>query len=295
MKLWIVSTLDQSPGTDRFVAAAQRRGHDVRRVHPQHMAVHMGGQAPFEFWEHGDRLDSPDGIFTRMGAAAPLRAFVLLRAALQLSVPVVNHPDGLTSARNKVLTAQILAARSIPTPETLAIGVRFRPEDLGKVLGPSPWVLKEAVGSKGSSVHLIHDEEELRRRLEGQAVPEGGWLLQHFVREAAGSDVRVLVVGGRALAAMKRTGKPGDFRSNLHQGGHGAPFPLDDDLARLAEAATEALGLEVAGVDVLETDSGYQVLEVNGSPGLAGISDALGRDLSEELVAYLEARWQGPC
>lgn len=292
MKLWVVSTLTQSPGTELVLDSARRRGHDVRRVHPLHVGVLMGGQATFGFWEDGQRLEPPDGIFTRMGAVAPLRAFVLLRAALHLSIPVINHPDGLTWARNKILTAQRLVARGLPCPETLAISANLRASEVEAALGPGPWVLKEAVGSKGASVHLVHDHREMKAILRDNPMPEGGWLVQRFIREAAGSDLRVLVIGGRARAAMRRRGKPGDFRSNLHQGGQGEPYELHPEICDLAESAAAALGLSVAGVDILESDTGLQVLEVNGSPGFAGITGALERDLAGELLEFLEAEWR---
>ncbi len=294
MNLWVVSTLSQSPGTELVLDAARRRGHEVRLVNPLEVGVCMGGQAPFGFWQGGQPLPRPEGIFTRMGAIAPLRAFVMLRAAMHASIPVINPPDSLAWARNKVSTAQRLVARGLPCPETLALPAADAIGSVDAVLGPAPWVLKEAVGSKGASVHLVKDLDQVRDRLQSQPTPEGGWLLQRFIQESQGSDLRVLVLGGRARAAMRRRGKPGDFRSNLHQGGQAEAHPLESALCRLAEAAAAALELPVAGVDILESNDGLQVLEVNGSPGFAGITGALERDLASELWEFLEGEWSRP-
>ncbi|HRV81055.1 MAG TPA: hypothetical protein P5218_06460, partial [Planctomycetota bacterium] len=122
MNLWVVSTLKDSPGTELVIAAAKRAGHQVRRLHPLKVGLWMGKDPALGYLEDGAFLEPPDLMFTRMGAAAPIRAFLVLRVALNLPIPVVNHPDALLIARNKVLTGQVLAARGLPVPETLALG-----------------------------------------------------------------------------------------------------------------------------------------------------------------------------
>ncbi|MEZ6004070.1 MAG: RimK family alpha-L-glutamate ligase [Planctomycetota bacterium] len=289
MKLWVVSTLKDSPGTELVIKAAKQAGHDVRRLHPLKVGMWVGKDPSLGYMEDGRFLEPPDLIFTRMGAAAPIRAFLVLRIALHLPVPVINHPDALMIARNKVLTGQVLAGVGLPVPDTLILGEEQGSAEVLAALGEGPWVLKEAVGSKGAGVFLISDAEELDRRLKEVPESGGGWLVQRFLADAGGADIRVFLINGEARAAMKRQGKPGDFRSNLHLGGQGTPYELDAELREISERAARAIGLDTAGVDVVVTRDGYKILEVNGSPGFSGITGALGRNLAGELIEHLES------
>jgi ribosomal protein S6--L-glutamate ligase len=155
-------------------------------------------------------------------------------------------------------------------------------------LGEPPWVLKTTPGTKGEGVMLVESEAALEALAALLFSQKQRFLVQRFVRESAGSDVRVLFVGGRAVVAMRRQAALGEFRSNLHLGGTAEPFELTAELTDLAERSARCLGLEVAGIDLLLASGGPLVLEVNGSPGLAGIEDATGVDVSARVVRFLE-------
>jgi len=207
-----------------------------------------------------------------------------------LSVPVLNASVALWRSRDKLRALSLLAQAGLPIPATLGPGRVSLPAHIETHLGPPPWVVKLPEGSKGEGVFLVRGVEELEA-LRSKLPP--GFLVQAFIQESAGVDVRVLVVGGRALAAMRRTNSSGDFRSNLAQGGHGEAVTLTPNLEELALRATSVLGLDVSGVDFVESASGPLIVEVNGSPGLAGIESATGLDLSAEVVTFLERHVEG--
>jgi len=288
MKLWVLSHLVGSPGTRRVLDAARRAGHEVELIHPLDLALTTGSDLGVR--RVGTDLALPDLVFTRMGASSPPSSLNTLLHLEALGVPVVNAPRALWAARDKVRATSLLAARGLPVPASLVPGRHTTVAEVEQVLGPAPWVVKRPEGSKGEAVFLVEEPDEVLAHAAAGQAAEQPVLVQRFVAESSGVDLRVLVAGGRVLGAMRRRSGTDDFRSNLHQGGRGEPVAIDAGIRDVALAASAALGLEVAGVDLLEADEGPLVIEVNGSPGLAGIEDTTGTDLSCELIRILEER-----
>jgi ribosomal protein S6--L-glutamate ligase len=230
----------------------------------------------------------PDFVFTRLGSSAPPECFHVLEWLEARSVPCRNRADALRRTRDKATQMLGLVAGRLPLPPTALVG-RDSPLDpvLEALPGP-PWIVKLPVSTQGSGVILAESRRSLRSICDTLHATGQRLLVQGFVAEAAGADVRVLVVDGTARAAMRRRGRADEFRSNLHRGGSAEEAPLTPALVDVAERATAALGLHVAGVDLLESAEGPLVVEVNGSPGLEGISAATGRDVAAEVVSFLE-------
>ncbi len=291
MRIWALSHLEStSPGTRRFLAAARARGHEAELVHPLALDLAIGpvaGGARLAVDRAGAPAPLPDLCFTRMGSASPAAGLNALLQMEALGLPVVNAAAALWRTRDKVRSLALLAAAGLPVPASFVPGRDTDAAAVERALGPAPWVVKRLEGTKGEAVFLVDGADALAGLLAEAAEP---CLVQRFVREAAGTDLRALVVGGRVLGAMRRRSGTDDFRSNLHQGGRGEPVELDDATTDLALRAAATLGLEVAGVDLLESAAGPLVIEVNGSPGLAGIEDATGLALADGVVAHLEAR-----
>ena len=288
MRIWALTHLDATPATRRFLAAAEEAGHRATLVNPLAPGFQLDeGDCSRALLGSPDAL--PDLVFTRMGGSTPERGFDFLRALEALGVPGVNRSAALLLARDKIGSLGELARAALPVPATLVLGERTSMETVTERLGEPPWVLKTTPGTKGEGVMLVESEAAL----EALAAPLFGrnqrFLVQRFIRESAGSDVRVLVIGGRAIVAMRRQAAAGEFRSNLHQGGTAEPFELTAELTDLAERAARTAGLDVAGIDLLPAKGGPLVLEVNGSPGLAGIEDATGVDVSALVVRFLES------
>jgi ribosomal protein S6--L-glutamate ligase len=288
MRLWVLSQLVGSPGTQRFLDAAIARGHAARLLHPLDPDLALGQRGGLRL--AGEAVELPDLAFTRMGAASPAAGLNLLLQLEALGVPVVNSPLALWQSRDKVRSLVLLARAGLPVPASLVPGRTTRPAEIEAALGPPPWVLKRPEGAKGDGVSLVHSAEQLAGCGGAHTTPDEPHLVQRFVAESSGVDLRVLVVGGQVLGAMRRRSATGDFRSNLHQGGLGEPAEPTPEVAELALHAAATLGLEVAGVDLLEAREGPLLLEVNGSPGLAGIEDATGLPLAAGVVAFLERR-----
>jgi ribosomal protein S6--L-glutamate ligase len=284
MNILCLSVVPDSASTLLLAEAARRRGHEFSRQHPLALGVIL---ANGRISLLGDV--APDIVLTRMGGGTPGPAFDALFAVERAGFPIVNHPAALSLMRDKLRQSLALTAAGVPMPETACI----RPAELEKVLtslpGP-PWIVKTLEGHKGRGVMRLDSLASLRSALDlldgvGQRV-----LLQRYVEEAAGSDIRVFVLGGIARAAMRRQARGDDFRSNLHRGGTAEVVALDEELSKIAENAARVLGLEIAGVDILISKEGPLVLEVNGSPGLEGISGATGLDLAGEIIEFLVQR-----
>ena len=281
MKILVLSQLRGSPGTRTFLNAAREAGHDVELRSPLTMKVDVGGGLPRLA---GEAQARPDVVFTRMGSATPDVGFDVLEQFEAAEVPCVNRSAGLRTARDKIRCGLALARAGIPLPETVFGGPECDTAELIATLGPPPWILKRPIGTKGVGVLRVDSLESLPGVVDLLRSNGERFLLQRFVPEAARSDIRVLVVGGRAVGAMRRSARAGELRSNLHQGGRAESFELDSVVTELAERSATCLDLDVAGVDLIGSDAGYLVLEVNGSPGLAGIESVAGSGVVRAVV-----------
>jgi ribosomal protein S6--L-glutamate ligase len=222
----------------------------------------------------------------RIGASVTGPGLAIVRQLEAQGVPVVNGADAIARSRDKLRALQLLAAAGVAVPRTvLARGAR-EVADLVEHVGGLPAILKLIQGTQGVGVMIAHSTAEVESILStmwnlGQEI-----LLQEFVAESGGRDVRALVVGDRVVGAMRREAKTGEFRSNLHRGGEGTPIELPELYAQAAVRAASVLGLGVAGVDLLEADAGPIVLEVNSSPGFEGLERATGADIAGAIVTY---------
>lgn len=230
-----------------------------------------------------------------MGGSAPPAGFDAVHQLEAMGVPVVSRVAAVQGARDKIRSAQLLARAGLPLPATAVVGHGLPDlERLVEPLGPPPWIVKLPEGAQGMGVARVDSLPSLRTVVDMLQSLGQRLLVQHYVREASGLDIRVLVVGGQALAAMRRQSAGDEIRSNLHRGGTAEGLALTPQLTEIAVRAAEALGLDVAGVDMLPSRNGPVVAEVNGSPGLEGLEQATGVDLASEVVAYLERRNAAP-
>ena len=289
MKLWILSHLQGSPGNRLAVEAAAARGHDVTLVNP--LRVHLvpvpGAGAP---GLRGPDLGSgrPDAVLTRMGSSAPPEAVHVLEWLETTGVPCRNRSAAIRRTRDKTTQTLALGAAGLPLPPTALVAAEAPLEPVMEALPGPPWIVKLPVSTQGSGVVLVESRRSLRSVCDTLHATGQRVLVQGFIEEAAGADVRVLVIDGVARAAMRRRGREDEFRSNLHRGGTAEPVALTPALEDVAVRAAQALDLHIAGVDLLESRDGPLIVEVNGSPGLEGLSGATGRDLAGEVIAFVE-------
>lgn len=289
MKLAILSRNARLYSTKRLVEAARERGHVVRVLDPLRCYVRIAPGAMAIRYK-GKEIRELDAVIPRIGTSSTFYGTAVLRQLEMMGVYTPNSSDAVLRARDKLRSLQMLAAQGIDMPVTV---FGDNPDDTADVLaalGEPPHVIKLNEGSQGRGVVLAEKRSASQSVIEAFRGLYANFLVQEFIAEANGSDLRCFVVGKKVVAAMRRDASPGDFRSNLHRGGTAAQATLSEDETRIAVKAAATLGLGVAGVDLLRSGRGPLVLEVNASPGLEGIEKATGVDVAGQIVRHLERR-----
>ncbi|MCK6527867.1 RimK family alpha-L-glutamate ligase [Myxococcota bacterium] len=285
MKLLILSRNPALYSSRRLAEAAQRLGHRPLVADPLQCRLEVTARGADV--SYGRRpLRGVDAAIPRIGTSIWRYGMALVRQLEEMGVPVANGSVGIWNARDRLSSLQALARARIDIPDTAVVQSPGEVAEAVEAVGGAPVVLKLLQGTQGVGVILAETTEAAESTLDalwslGEAV-----LIQRFVAEARGRDLRAVVVGGRVVAAMRRIARRGDFRANVHRGGTCEIASLDAETTRLALAATGAMGLTVAGVDLLETSRGPVVLEVNSSPGFEGLEQATGRDVAGAIVEH---------
>ena len=289
MKIAILSRNSKLYSTHRLIEAARARGHTVRvldplrcymRIVPSRLAIHYKGKV----------LGGFDAVIPRIGASVTFYGTAVLRQFEMMGVFVLNKSDSILRARDKLHCMQVLAEQGIGLPATVFGDNPDDTVDLMNLLGKPPHVIKLVEGTQGTGVVLAEKLSSSRSVIEAFRGLYANFLVQEFVQEAKGADVRCFVVGGKVIAAMKRQARAGEFRSNLHRGGSAEAVTLNKVETEAAVRAAAVMGLGVAGVDLLRSRRGPLVLEVNSSPGLEGIEGATEVDVAGAVIEYAEQR-----
>jgi ribosomal protein S6--L-glutamate ligase len=289
MKIAILSRNSKLYSTLRLAEAARARGHSVRVLDPLRCYLRIA-PGVFEMHYKGREISGYDAIIPRIGASVTFYGTAVLRQFEQMGAFTPNGSDAILRARDKLRAHQLLARQGIGLPTTVFGDNPDDTTDLLDMLGPPPHVIKLTEGAQGAGVILAERKSSSRSVIEALRGLYANFLVQEFISEAKGADVRCLVVGGRVVAAMRRQAPRGEFRSNLHRGGSARAVEIGDDERDIAIRAAATLGLGVAGVDLLRSDRGPLVLEVNASPGLEGIEGATGLDVAGAMIDYVERR-----
>lgn len=287
MHIFILSRNASLYSTKRLVETAERRGHDVFVRDPLKFTIQI--QDPPSLLYLSKPLTIPSAVIPRIGASITYFGLAVARQFEQMGVFTLNHSNGIACSRDKLRALQILSRHNIPLPKTAF--VRKKGEILKAIeeLGGVPVVIKLIEGTQGMGVVLAENIASAQAIIELLQVAKQNILIQKFVEEARGKDIRAFVVGERVVAAIRRTSaSPFEFRSNVHRGGKAAEVQLPKETEALAIQATKLLGLSVAGVDLLEGKDGPLVVEVNSSPGLEAIERATGVDVAGEILQYIE-------
>ncbi|MEO7252104.1 MAG: 30S ribosomal protein S6--L-glutamate ligase, partial [Arenimonas sp.] len=279
MKLAILSRNTKLYSTQRLVAAARERGHTVRVLDPLRCYMKIA-PGKFQLNYKGKMLTGVDAVIPRIGASVTRYGTAVLRQLELMGAYTPNSSDAILRARDKLRCHQLLAGQGIGLPTTVFGDNPDDTSDLLGLLGEPPHVIKLIEGSQGNGVILAETVSASRSVIEAFRGLFANFLVQEFVAEAKGADIRCFVVGDQVVAAMHRQAEPGEFRSNLHRGGQASRIKLTAAESRTALRAAQVLGLEVAGVDLLRSRKGPLVLEVNSSPGLEGIEGASGVDVA---------------
>ena len=267
MNVWVLTHLRDTEGTRITCDLLARAGLSVRVVDPSGLRLVLSSGRTQVL--HPDGTGLPDMVYTRLGSSAPGLAVDVVRLLESEGVRCVNSAKSLDVCRDKLRSFALMAGAGLAIPETVVVAAGESADDAVQSLGGPPYVVKLRVSSKGTGVTVVESMRSLRSTLDVIGALGERALVQRFVSSAAGADTRVLVLGGRAVLAVRRQAVGDEFRSNVYLGGADTPTVLDAGAAELSERAAQHHGLEVAGVDLLEDTDGYVVAEVNGSPGLA--------------------------
>lgn len=286
MHLGILSTAPNCYSTRRLVEAALSRGHEVEVLNTLAMSLSIEEGQPDIFYK-GQEAPLPDALVPRIGASITYFGTSVLRQYEQMDVFSPNSSSGIINSRDKLRSFQILAKHNIGMPET--VYVRRNQDILPAIerVGGAPVIIKLIEGTQGVGVVLAETVKVAQAIVEMLHGTSQNVIIQKFVKESKGRDVRAFVVGDQVVAAMRRTAQGDEFRSNVHRGGSVQAVELSNEYKEVAIRAAQILGLRVAGVDMLETKNGPQIMEVNSSPGLEGIEAATKLDIAGAIVDYI--------
>jgi ribosomal protein S6--L-glutamate ligase len=288
MRLVILSRQPDLYSTRALLAAGTARGHHVRVLDTLQFDIRLSKQSPQLFYQ-GELLDDVDAVIPRIGASITFFGLAVVRQFEMMGVYCLNESQAIARSRDKLRSLQILSRHDIGLPPTV---FTYQPDHIRdcieRVDGP-PVVVKLLQGTQGIGVVLAETTRAASSVIEAFQGLDQNILIQKFVKEAKGADIRALVVGTQVVAAMKRQAVAGEFRSNLHRGGSATTFKLPAEHRRTALQAAQVLGLRVAGVDLIESGEGPMVMEVNSSPGLEGITKTTGVDVATAIIAQIEA------
>ena len=289
MKVAILSRAPRSYSTQRLVAAATERGHEARILDTLRFAIDLSGPDP-DLQYRGRALDDFDAVLPRIGASITFFGLAVVRQFEQMDVYTPSPSNGIANSRDKLRSIQILSRHDVPIPATTF--VRDRADVLAAIdrVGGAPVVIKLLEGTQGIGVILAPATKIAEAVIETLQSTRHNVLIQRFVAESKGRDVRALVVGDRVVAAMRRVARGDEFRSNVHRGGSVEAIRLDPEFERVAVQSAQIMGLRVAGVDMLEGRDGPVVIEVNSSPGFEGIERATELDIAGVIVDYVASQ-----
>ncbi len=288
MRVYILSRNKNLYSTDRLVQAAEQRGWEVRVIDYLKCTIEiMKGELIVNYL--GKVLPTPDAIIPRIGASRTFYGAAMVRHFEMMEVFSTSGNLAITRSRDKLRSLQVLSRYGVDMPKTVFASNKSSAKDVIELSGGAPLVLKILEGTQGVGVVLVDSEKAAKSVLDAFYGMEVNLLVQEFIEEAGGADIRALVVGGEVVGAMKRQGAEGDFRSNLHQGGSATAYKLNRKEKKTALDAAKAMGLGVCGVDMIPSKRGPLVMEVNSSPGLEGIEKSTGIDIASKIMDYIEA------
>ena len=287
MKIALLSRNPNLYSTRRLIEAAELLGHEVHRLDVLRCYMNITSAKPTIHYK-GEILSDFDAVIPRIGASVTFYGAAVLRQFEMMGVYPLNESVAITRSRDKLRALQLLSRKGVGLPVT---GFANKPDDINdliKMVGGAPLVIKLLQGTQGIGVVLAETQQAAESVIESFFGLKASVLVQEFIKEAGGSDIRCFVIGDKVVAAMKRQGKEGEFRSNLHRGGKATLMKITPTERETAVHAANTMGLNVCGVDILRSNHGPVVMEVNSSPGLQGIEEASGLDIAWMIIKFIE-------
>ena len=287
MKIVILSRNPELYSTRRLVEAAEKKGHEALVADHLKCNIVIEKKKPSIYYQ-GEQLENVDAVIPRIGASVTFYGTAVVRQFEMMKVFTAVESQALIRSRDKLRSLQIMARAGVGLPKTVFTNYSRDVDQVVSSVGGAPLVIKLLEGTQGLGVVLAESENAAKSIIEAFNGLKARVIAQEFIEEAGGADIRAFVVEGNVVGAMKRQGKKGEFRSNLHRGGTASIVELSEEERNTALKATRVLGLGIAGVDMLQSKNGPLVIEVNSSPGLEGIEGATGKDIAREIISYVE-------
>nr|WP_288256729.1 30S ribosomal protein S6--L-glutamate ligase [uncultured Pseudomonas sp.] len=287
MKIAVLSRNPRLYSTSRLVEAGQQRGHEMQVIDTLRAYMNIASHKP-QIHFRGQALEGFDAVIPRIGASVTFYGCAVLRQFEMMGVYPLNESVAISRSRDKLRALQLLSRKGIGLPVT---GFAHSPDDIPdliQMVGGAPLVIKVLEGTQGMGVVLAETHKAAESVIEAFLGLKQDIMVQEYIQEAGGADIRCFVVGDKVIAAMKRQAKAGEFRSNLHRGGSASLIKITPEERMTAVRAARVMGLNVAGVDILRSNHGPLVMEVNSSPGLEGIETTTGKDVAGMIIQYLE-------
>ena len=281
----------------RLLEAGEERGHRMEFLNVKQCYMRLDPQNPEMHYRGGNVLERIDAVIPRIRPSVTFYGCAITRQFESMDIRVLNAAEPIKRSRDKLLASQLFVRHGLSMPVTGFASSPLDTKDLIKMVGGAPLILKLLEGAQGRGVVLAETQKAAESVINAMKSLNANLLVQEFVKEAGGKDLRCFVIGNKVVSAIERTAAVGDFRSNIHQGGSAQAVRIRPEERKLAVAATRALGLDVAGVDIIRSERGPLLLEVNSSPGLEGIETATGKDLAGQMIQEVERKlgWVRSC
>ncbi|MCH2490017.1 MAG: 30S ribosomal protein S6--L-glutamate ligase [Flavobacteriales bacterium] len=287
MNIKILSANPNLYSTQRIVEAAKKRKHNIEIINHTKCDIVIEKKNPWIIYK-GKKLEHTDAVIPRIGASVTFYGTAVVRQFEMMRVFTTTESQALVRSRDKLRSLQVLSRAGLGLPKTIFTNYSKNVEEIVAQAGGAPVIIKLLEGTQGIGVILAETRKAAESVIEAFNNLQARVIVQEFIKEAGGADIRAFVVDGHVVGAMKRQGKEGEFRSNLHRGGNASIIELSDEEEVAALKAAKAMGLGIAGVDMLQSSRGPLILEVNSSPGLEGIEKATGKDIATSIIKYIE-------
>lgn len=286
-----IAIMARNPGLyshQRLKEAGEEAGHEVRIINPLYCYLNVATSKPEVHYRGGENLPYFDAVIPRIGASITYYGTAVLRHMETMGMYALNESIAIARSRDKFRSLQLLARKGIPMPLTSFAQSPDNTEDLIRMVGGAPVVIKLLEGTQGKGVILADSQQSAKSIINAFKGMGENILVQEFIKESHGTDIRCFVIGDKVVAAIKRQAKEGDFRANVHQGGKAMKVKLSPQERAIAVSAAKAMGLKVAGVDLIRSHHGPLVLEINSSPGLEGIEKTTQINIAGKIIEYIE-------
>lgn len=288
MKIILLASNQNLYSNQRIIEAAKNRGHEIEFANVGGCYIKVASNSCEVFHDEGKKFEKINCVIPRIKPSMTFYGTAIVRQFEVMGVQCLNGSEAITKSRDKLHSLQLLSQHSLGLPDTSFANSSYDTKDLIKLVGSAPLVVKLLEGTKGIGVVLAETNKAAESVINAFRSLKADVLVQHYIKESKGCDIRCFVIGDQVVASMERIAQEGEFRANIHLGATARSVEITDEEREMAIKAAKVIGLEIAGVDMVRSASGPKILEVNSSPGLEGIEGATGINVAEKMIEYLE-------